>query len=252
LVGLATSPEQNRAKIAAEIAFRHLRATAAPRRRAYIEEMEGLKARGFIEEYDVPKDPFLSPEDAQPDELKGTVQFDPSSFELLPRLGGLLRLFRTGVLKASANLPGDPRAYEISRADWAGLEMSDTGRGRLGVWRIGSRGKTEKGDFEDVRIERELVLKVFPAKPAEDVAVEMNAGFSPRSASSPGKAKPREPEAAAQALIRLFPDGRPPLSRSELCRELQRRAPELGSISDSTIKRAITLAWPTAGSNRVK
>jgi hypothetical protein len=81
-----------------------------------------------------------------------------------PTVQYLEHLFRTGVLKATANLPGDPRAYEMSRADWVGLEIACGGDlQRLGVWRSGKVSVAGEGDFENVRVEREAILKAFPA-----------------------------------------------------------------------------------------
>jgi hypothetical protein len=162
----------------------------------------------------------------------------------------VLPLFRSGILKAWANLPGDPRAYEISKADWAGLEIVPSGSSLI-VWRIGHRRPGAMGDFENVRVERESVLTVFPANSVLETP-DVSDRSSPGSTDSASSARPLKPEAAAQALIRLFPDGRPSLSRNELRRELQNRASGIGGVSDSTIKRAIALAWPAAGSTRVK
>ena len=160
-------------------------------------------------------------------------------------------LFRSGILKAWANLPGDPRAYQISKADWAELEIVPSGSSLvLIVWRIGHRRPGAVGDFENVRVERDSVLKVFPANSVLETPVVSDRS-SPGSTDSAISARPPKPKAAAQALIRLFPD-RPPLSRDELRRELQNNSPGIGRVSDSTIKRAIALAWPASGSNRVK
>ena len=85
-----------------------------------------------------------------------------------PTIRYLEHLFRTGVLCAIANRPGEPKAYELSKLDWAGLEIA-SGRDsrRLGVWRIGNVSMEGGGDFENVRVEREAVLRVFPAEWSE-------------------------------------------------------------------------------------
>jgi hypothetical protein len=105
-----------------------------------------------------------------------------------------------------------------------------------------------------VRVEREAVLNVFPA---DFVAAHLAIGSvlgtvdlsSPRpadNASNTKSTKPTKPKAAAQALIRLFPSGRPPLSGPELTLELKAKAPEIGTISGRTLTRAISEAWPPA------
>jgi len=116
---------------------------------------------------------------------------------LFPYRDYLLRLFRKGDLVASGNLPGElPR--EISLADWADLEIAEGGdTHRLGVWRVGrtirqpydwrgsevdlkgvqKRGadriimirnnKTSypgAGDIENVRVQRDGILKEFPER----------------------------------------------------------------------------------------
>jgi hypothetical protein len=87
----------------------------------------------------------------------------------------LLLLFRSGRLAATGNLPNEIRALKLSPDDWAGLEIgiSDDTR-RLGVWRIGRTANRSvilarkglhpgSGDIENVRVQREEILKVFPA-----------------------------------------------------------------------------------------
>jgi hypothetical protein len=169
-----------------------------------------------------------------------------------PTIRYLEHLFRTGALSVTANLPGEPKAYELTKADWAGLEIACGGDSkRLGVWRIGKVNVAGRGDFENVRVERESVLKVFPANSpvdAPDVSKRSSLGLTHSTSS----ARPPKPKAAAQALIRLFPDGRPSLTSSELRQELQKRASGIGAVSETTLKRAIALAWPAAGSKRVK
>ena len=78
----------------------------------------------------------------------------------------LLQLFRTERLTAHANLPHDPVARPLTKPDWGGLEIAVGGdRKRLSVWRIGGGTKIGGGDFENVRVEREVALREFPEKP---------------------------------------------------------------------------------------
>jgi hypothetical protein len=85
-----------------------------------------------------------------------------------PTVQYLEYLFRTGTLSATANLPGEPKAYELSRGDWAGLEIACGGEfRRLGIWRAGKVRMDGEGDFENVRVEREAVLALFPAEPPQ-------------------------------------------------------------------------------------
>jgi excisionase family DNA binding protein len=102
-----------------------------------------------------------------------------------------------------------------------------------------------------VRVEREAVLNVFPA---DFVAAHLAIGSvlgtvdlsSPRPADNASNTKPTKPKVAAQALIRLFPSGRPSLSGAELALELKTKAPEIGTISGRTLTRAISEAWSRA------
>ena len=57
-------------------------------------------------------------------------------------------------------------------------------------------------------------------------------------------------KAASEELKRLFPSGRPPMTRNELIRKLKENAPTIGSISARTMTRAIGLAWPSAAPKR--
>jgi hypothetical protein len=79
----------------------------------------------------------------------------------------LLQLFRTERLIASANLPdSSPVAHILTKVDWGGLEIAFGGRSqRLSVWRIGRNRTVGEGDFENVRVEREAVLREFPEAP---------------------------------------------------------------------------------------
>jgi hypothetical protein len=98
---------------------------------------------------------------------------------LFPYRDYLLRLFRKGALVASGNLPGK-RALEISLAEWAGLEIAEgDNTHRLGIWRVGRPANAKRGidrllgredlhpgtgDIENVRIQRDEILKEFPEK----------------------------------------------------------------------------------------
>jgi hypothetical protein len=62
--------------------------------------------------------------------------------------------------------------------------------------------------------------------------------------------KPTKRAAAAQALGRLFPSGRPPHTRDELLR-LLKKEPGLETLSPSTLERAIAIAWPEGSSKHV-
>jgi hypothetical protein len=162
-----------------------------------------------------------------------------------PTVSYLERLFQTGALKATANRPNEPKAYEISKNDWAGLEIACGGDlRRLGVWRRGQVSVTGEGDFENVRVEREAVLKAFPADVAPCPAIDATPE-TVGQASNEHKRKPSKAMAAAQALTQLFPNGRPTLTGPELIRELTTKAPEIGTVSIRTLTRAISSAWPT-------
>jgi hypothetical protein len=166
----------------------------------------------------------------------------------------VLPFFRTGALKAWANVSGDPKAYEISQADWAGLEIVAPSGGfpELTVCRIGNRRLGAKGDFEDVRVDRESVLKVFPADPSEEARTGTKADSLPQQAIDTAITKPSKPQAAAEALLRLFGSARPALTQKQLAERLVAAAPELGFISLRTITRAIALAWGGSAPGRAK
>jgi hypothetical protein len=110
-------------------------------------------------------------------------------------------------------------------------------------------------DPEDIGSERERTArysKVFVLP--EDVRamwppLHNSIDATVASVASP---KPNKPEAAAQALTRLFPNGRPSLTVPELIRELNTKAPGIGIVSPRTMSRAIPLAWPTTVPKRAK
>ncbi len=102
------------------------------------------------------------------------VQGPPNVYtrEPFPTLKYLESLFRTGRLKAVAQVPGEPHTVEISIADWSGLMIGVGGRNqRMSVWREGHFQTIGEGDFENVRVARAEVLREFPSeRPASPVA----------------------------------------------------------------------------------
>jgi hypothetical protein len=169
-----------------------------------------------------------------------------------PTIRYLERLFQTGAMSATANLPGEPKAYELSKADWALLEIAFAGDLlRLGVWRIGKVSGTAEGDLENVRVERGTVLMLFPADPPARGATLAGIGNPPPGPAIKAR-KPSKLTAAAEALTRMFQDGRPALSRSELARKLRDHSPDIGNVSDRTLTRAIGLDWPSDGPSLAK
>ncbi len=99
---------------------------------------------------------------------------------IFPYRDYLLWLFRKGALVGKGHPPGAPLSVEILPADWAGLEIAiseDTQR--LGVWRIGRPANAKRGidrllgceglrpgagDIENVRVQRDEILKEFPER----------------------------------------------------------------------------------------
>jgi hypothetical protein len=88
----------------------------------------------------------------------------------------LLLLFRSGRLAATGNLPNEILPVEILPAHWASFKIaiSDDTR-RLGVWRIGRTANRSvvlarkalhpgAGDIENVRVQRNGILKEFPER----------------------------------------------------------------------------------------
>jgi hypothetical protein len=88
----------------------------------------------------------------------------------------LLLLFRSGRLAATGNLPNEILPVEILPAHWASFKIaiSDDSR-RISVWRIDKTANRKdillrkglhpgSGDIENVRVQREEILKVFPAE----------------------------------------------------------------------------------------
>jgi hypothetical protein len=248
LVDLAAPSEVKKPGVAAQLTHKvHLeysKRVSGPALKATLESIKLVRERALEEERG------LRPKSDQPNFRELLRRYQPAAEGVPNWPDNLIYYFRRGELKAWGNERGRAKASEISKVDWAGLELASGPQG-LCVWRIGHRDPRAQGDYEDVRIERDSVLKVFPANPAGD-APELGARSSLGPTYSASSAKALKRDAAAQALIRLFPDGRPSLNLNELRRELQKRAPGIGGVSDSTVKRAIALAWPAAGSNRVK
>jgi len=90
--------------------------------------------------------------------------------EPFPTVEYLEHLFRSGRLQAIGNLPDDPIALAMTEADWSGLEIAVGGdRQRMCVWRFGHIRATGQGDFENVRVGRDAVLREFPEEPPVDL-----------------------------------------------------------------------------------
>jgi hypothetical protein len=88
--------------------------------------------------------------------------------EPFPTLKYLEYLFQTGRLTATAQVPGDPRSVQISKLDWSGLKIDVGGSNdRMSVWREGHFRTDGGGDFENVRVARDEVLREFPAERPE-------------------------------------------------------------------------------------
>jgi hypothetical protein len=101
---------------------------------------------------------------------------------LFPIVDYLLELLRAGQFKAVGNLPNEALARELSLSDWRGLTIAfATDTQRLCIWRVGNNQRVGRGDIEDVRVARDVVLERFPAdpphppKPAPILATEEDA-----------------------------------------------------------------------------
>ena len=92
--------------------------------------------------------------------------------QIFPTEKYLEHLFRNGRLQAIGTVPNDPRALAITVPDWGGLEIGVGGdRNRFCVWRLSQMRPTGVGDFENVRVERDQVLRELPAEaPSEGMA----------------------------------------------------------------------------------
>jgi len=85
-------------------------------------------------------------------------------------------LFRLGRLEAAGNRPNHPEAIMIAPVDWGGLQIAVGGvHQRMGVWRLNQISVTYGGDFENVRVAREEVLREFPIEPPMAQVLEADA-----------------------------------------------------------------------------
>ena len=95
---------------------------------------------------------------------------------IFPTVRYLEHLFRSGRLQAMGNLPNDPRALAITASDWSGLDIGVGGtRNRMCVWRLDQIRTTGAGDFENVRVERDQVLREFPAEAPPEITAPSGA-----------------------------------------------------------------------------
>jgi hypothetical protein len=162
----------------------------------------------------------------------------------------LLRLFRSGDLKAFGNRPNDPTAHEISPLDWSGLEIAMGGNPpRLSVWLAGEVEDVGAGVLVNIRVDRETFLRAIPIMRAADViptAVTPEvSGRDLRGRRGVVRKEPKKKSAIAKELRRRFPGGPPPLTNPDLLRELEASAQaSLGSFSMRTLLRAKKDAWP--------
>ena len=155
----------------------------------------------------------------------------------------LLFGFQTGKLTAVRNPPGEAGARELSRADWASLEIVGGDHERLFVRRRRATGSRAP---DDVRVDRATVLEVFPE---DGVAPAKTPQLAKRSRA---QRKVLLQDAAAEALVRLCGSERPMLlSRKEILDALRVEF-NRPSLSLKTLERAMKLAWPSASSERVK
>src|SRR5208283_4718432 len=120
-------------------------------------------------------------------------------------------LFRSGRLQAVGNRPNNPEAIEITPIDWGGLEIAVGGdQERLSVWMRGQIRMNGRGDFENVRVARDQILREFPGESptAADWQIDGRA-YAPSS--------PREAIAAGIVAIHQATDraGAPGLTVAE-------------------------------------
>lgn len=158
---------------------------ATPRSRAALALLgKALTAHGTVDEHSTAATAREAVAVAQSELPEVHGPFHLIKYYRFPMDESLLHLFQSDELRATGSLPNEPGAREISPADWAGLEIaiSDETR-RLGVWRVGRKAtkidvtgprpwikgpNPGVGDFENVRIRREGILKAFPEiMPAE-------------------------------------------------------------------------------------
>jgi hypothetical protein len=111
-------------------------------------------------------------EHASPGEIHGP----PFVFirEPFPTIKYLEHLFRSNRLAAIGNLPNSPSMRTISGEDWAGLEIACGGDfDRLAVWYVGRVQSKGHGDYENVSVKREDVIREFPAEPDTRKSIEI-------------------------------------------------------------------------------
>ena len=255
LVSFASdSPEQGVRKSTGEIAIRSIaRATRLKQDgrdlAAELWEASGLTPRirpffppsvvqAYAKAHGVRVEDVFSMKDLTFDKLEPDGPPELGLREEFPTIDYLLNLFRAGRLAAIANLPGEPKACELSKGDWAGLVIMVGGDPpRLGVRRDGS--EAGESGFENVRVEREQVLKVFPPNPVAAQTASSNPEnaerSSPRQTGVASTGKPSKVTAVAEALARLFPGGRPSHTRDELLRQLQSNVPEIRNCLGSHV-----------------
>jgi hypothetical protein len=81
----------------------------------------------------------------------------------------LVSLLRKGKVASVGKLPSEPRAHDLSAADWSGLTIGEQGGRLVAMPSEGAGGST----YAFVRVSRSDVLREFPAFP-EDVPTETN------------------------------------------------------------------------------
>ncbi len=97
--------------------------------------------------------------------------------------------------------------------------------------------------FSRVAIPVNEVLRVFPAN--EELVGKPDV----LTAKPIRRGKPSKPKAAAEALKRIYPDGRPSRNSGEMMGELREKEPAIGNLSNRSMTRAIALAWPKSAPN---
>ena len=161
-----------------------------------------------------------------------------------PTLKYLEHLFRNGELKATAEIPGKPTAYELAQADWAGVEIAASGLHEpLRVWSAGEVGKGAPV-FKNVRVRREDALRKFPkdGSPSalakhEALLRQVIAENANPSGCQTKKISLSKTEATAEFLGKRF--GSPSsMKNDELLRLIAREAPEIGTIRARTLTRS--------------
>jgi hypothetical protein len=172
--------------------------------------------------------------------------------EPLKAVNDFRRKLESGALAASGVSAGKRR--KIETREWVDLQFIEIDSARTNMdcdlySSTDTLGFALFPTFSKVLVSAKDVLAAYPA--ADDIRASAGLSLRP-TADSPRRkrASPTKLEAAAEALKRIFPTGRPTLNRGELIQELRDKAPAIGSVSDRTMTRAIALAWPTAKPNR--